>query len=161
MTASADELDRRFLRQAIDLADASVKEGGGPFGAVVVRDGQVLGVGTNRVVAECDPSAHAEVLAIRAACRRVGDFRLTGATLYTSCRPCPMCESAIHWARLGRVVYGASAALAVAAGFDDEAIRSELGQLADGGQIPIIQLELPEAERPFTSWNGKRDRVEY
>ena len=111
--------DAAWLSRAVALAVDNVDEGGGPFGALVVREGALLSTGVNRVVPDLDPTAHAEVVAIRAACRELGDFALGGATLYSSCEPCPLCLAAALWSRLDRVVYAASRDDAVAAGFDD------------------------------------------
>src|SRR5205085_9729049 len=111
--------DEGWLSQAVALATANVADGGGPFGAVVVRAGVVIGTGQNRVTRDNDPTAHAEVQAIRAACRSIGDFSLVGATVYTSCEPCPLCLAACLWARVDRVLYAANRDDATRAGFDD------------------------------------------
>jgi len=131
--------DRDFLRQAIDLANRSVDEGGGPFGAVIVRKGLVIGRGNNRVTLDNDPTAHAEVQAIRDACRKEKDFSLSGSVLYASCEPCPMCMAAIYWARIERVVFAASGEDASHAGFDDRWIARELCQPYAERSLPVEQ----------------------
>jgi len=150
-----------YLREAIALAQQSVAAGGGPFGAVVVRDGQVIGRGQNRVTLDNDPTAHAEVVAIRAACQQLGSFDLRGCELYASCEPCPMCLSALLWARIDGLWYGASAADAAAAGFDDLAIYQELRLAVGERRLPSQQLLWEEAQAPFVLWCQKGDRVEY
>jgi len=153
--------DRRFLQEAIALAERSVTEGGGPFGALVVRDGAVLGRGANGVTRHLDPTAHAEVMAIRTACREVEDFALTGATLYVSCEPCPMCLAAAYWARIARIVYAATAADAAAAGFDDTRIARELSLPKEARVLPMERVVLEGAEAPFRRWRETPDRIDY
>jgi tRNA(Arg) A34 adenosine deaminase TadA len=148
--------------EAIALARRSVEEGaGGPFGALVVREGRILGRGRNRVVADCDPTAHAEVLAIRAACAALGAFQLGGAVLYASCEPCPMCLAAAHWAGLAGVVYAAEAADAAALGFADAEIREILAGRADGRAMPRAQIMRAEALEVFRLWAQSPLRVPY
>ncbi len=152
----------RFIQQALHLAADSARSGrGGPFGALVVRDGEVIGQGCNGVTSALDPTAHAEVVAIRAACRRVGDFRLDGALLYASCMPCPMCYAAIYWARIDRVYYAASGELAAAAGFDDLVIAASLQQAPELRAVPCRRLPAADAEEPFRIWRELPERVEY
>ncbi|MCU0835583.1 MAG: nucleoside deaminase [Chromatiaceae bacterium] len=154
--------DRWYMIEAIALARRSVEEGaGGPFGALLVRDGRVLGRGRNRVVADCDPTAHAEVLAIREACVALGVFHLAGATLYASCEPCPMCLAAAHWAQLARVVYAAEAADAAALGFADGAIRDILAGRAEDRMMPRAQMMRAEALEVFRLWRQSPLRVPY
>ncbi|AWB96059.1 tRNA-specific adenosine deaminase [Agromyces badenianii] len=153
-----------YLARAVDLATANVERGGGPFGAIVVAaDGRVF-EGVNRVTANLDPTAHAEVTAIRAACQGLGTFDLGGATLYTSCEPCPMCLGASLWARLGRVYFAADREDAAAAGFDDAAFyRYFEGGEEDRRSMPVGSIEL-DAERriaPFTAWRENAGRVDY
>jgi len=152
--------DAVFIAQAIDLAVASVERGGGPFGAVVVLDGEVIGRGSNCVTLHNDPTAHAEVQAIRDACRNIDDFSLAGATLYASCEPCPMCLSAIYWARLERLVYAATATEAAAAGFDDSLIAQELQLPAAARRIETRRLA-GDGDAPFRRWREKEDKVRY
>ncbi len=149
------------MRRAIALSCAAVAAGGGPFGAVVVRDGVVLGEGQNRVVPDADPTAHAEVVALRAACAALGTHDLSGAVLYTSCEPCPMCLSAAWWARVGSVVFGNDRADAAAIGFDDAAIYEEVAAPLDTRRLPIRRLLATEAAEGFRLWAAKPDRVGY
>ncbi|MSR29258.1 MAG: nucleoside deaminase [Phycisphaerales bacterium] len=161
MSASQSELDAAFLRRAIELSVANVAAGGGPFGAVIVRDAAVIGEGSNRVTSSNDPTAHAEVEAIRAACRAASKFTLAGATIYASCEPCPMCLSAIYWARIDRIVFGGTRADAAAIDFDDDFIYRELALPAVERAIPATQLLRDEAITAFRKWREKADRVAY
>lgn len=150
------------MQQAIALATANVKDGrGGPFGAVVVRDGAVLATGVNLVTSTNDPTAHAEVVAVREACRKLDHFQLRGCVVYTSCEPCPMCMSALYWSRCDAVFYGNSAADAADIGFDDAFLYREL-------KLPILERSLPmqrmlakEALESFNVWRTKPDKIEY
>ncbi|MEW6073882.1 MAG: nucleoside deaminase [Planctomycetota bacterium] len=153
--------DAGFLREAIALAVASVGEGGGPFGAVIVREGRVVARAANRVVPAADPTAHAEILAIRAAARVLGTHDLSGCTLYASAEPCPMCHGAIHWARLARVVHAADHAAAAAAGFDDALLLGELRLPAAARARRFERLLAAEGAAPFAAWAAKADRVPY
>jgi tRNA(Arg) A34 adenosine deaminase TadA len=151
-----------FMQQAIRLATENVTSGnGGPFGCVIVRDGQVIATGVNRVTADHDPTAHAEVNAIRAACRSLGTFQLTGCEIYSSCEPCPMCLSAIYWARCSAIYYGNSAADAAAIGFSDALIYSELKRPLTDRAIPIHSLLTAEAAASFDAWRASPNRIEY
>lgn len=152
--------DERFLAEAIALAESSVEQGGGPFGAVVVKGGEVIGRGSNSVTLNNDPTAHAEMEAIRDACRQIGDFSLADATLYASCEPCPMCLSAIYWARLERVVYAAVREDAAAAGFDDGLIARELQLPQEGRLVKMHHLNV-SAATPFEKWRQKADKMRY
>ncbi len=154
--------DEHFLQEALKLALRSVREeDGGPFGALVVRDGEVLGRGINRVTASHDPTAHAEIEAIRMACQALGDHQLSGATLYCSCEPCPMCLGAIYWARAERIVYAADRQEAAEAGFDDNLIYEEIGRAPDQRRIPSLRLALDERLEAFRLWADKEDKIEY
>jgi tRNA(Arg) A34 adenosine deaminase TadA len=151
-----------FLQEALDLAVENVESGlGGPFAALVVEDGTVLATGTNRVTTVQDPTAHAEITAIRAACKERGHFALDGCTLYSTCEPCPMCLGAIYWARLDRVVYAASRTDAAEAGFDDDHIYQEIDKPPADRVLPMEQQLADEAHRPFDAWADYDDRVEY
>ena len=151
-----------FLRQAIALATQNVVSGaGGPFAAVIVRNGKIVGEGVNTVTATNDPTAHGEVNAIRAAAKALGTFTLAGCELYTSCEPCPMCLSACYWARLDAVYYGACAADAARAGFDDAFLYDELRKTASGRQLPSTQLLGDEAWASFRAWLDSPDKIEY
>ena len=153
--------DERWLREAIRLATENVAAGGGPFGAVVVRDGVLLGSGQNRVTREHDPTAHAEVEAIRAACRALGDFRLTGATVYSSCEPCPLCLTATLWSRASRVVYAADRHDAARAGFDDREFYDLLERDRATWPMPVVGHRLDGCEAPMSAWLAAVDRVRY
>lgn len=154
------DADQQWLTAAIDLAVENVGNGGGPFGAVVVRDDAVIGQGVNRVTAELDPTAHAEVVAIRRACRAVSDFSLAGATVYASCEPCPLCLSASLWARIPRVVYAADRHDAARAGFDD-AVFHEVMSATGPDLLDVVQIRLSAAQRPFAAWLSNPGRIPY
>jgi tRNA(Arg) A34 adenosine deaminase TadA len=154
--------DADHLARAIALArDAMRSNRGGPFGAVVVRDGVVLGEGANSVLATSDPTAHAEVVAIRAACAHIGTFRLDGATIYASSEPCPMCLAAIYWSRLERIVYAAACDVAAAAGFDDTFFYDELRLEPAARRVPMRQDDSPDARALFEEWKRKPDKTPY
>ena len=153
--------DRDFLEAAIALAVENVAVGGGPFAALVVRDGSVIARGVNRVTASADPTAHAEIVAIRAACAALGDFQLPGCILYSSCEPCPMCMGAIYWARPARVVYAATREEAAAAGFDDAHIYDELTRPPAARTLPMTHLDAVDAARPFDAWRATDEKTTY
>lgn len=159
--AMPDDSDSAFLQLAIDAAYASVSTRGGPFGAVIVRDGRVLGRGVNRVTETHDPTAHAEVLAIRAACEALADHTLRGATLYASTEPCPLCLAASYWARIERIVYGATRDDAARAGFDDAELYNELALPAIARRLRSTQLALPTAQAPLAAWIARTDKIPY
>jgi len=150
-----------FLTHAIELAINSAKKNGGPFGAVVVKDGKIIGEGHNQVTVNCDPSAHAEIIAIRAACKHINDHQLTDCTLYSSCEPCPMCMSAIYWARIPKLVYAATATDAAQAGFDDQFIVDELNKPYAQRSIIIEHSEHPMSNSSFEQWLSNSSRKEY
>jgi tRNA(Arg) A34 adenosine deaminase TadA len=151
-----------FLCRAITLATENVLSGaGGPFGAVIVRDGRIVAEGVNTVTAQLDPTAHAEVNAIRAAARSLGAFSLAGCELYTSCEPCPMCLAAAWWARLDAIYYGASAADAARAGFDDAVLYEELRKDNAERKLPATQLLSEEAWASFAAWLASADKIAY
>ena len=157
-----DEHHIAFLRHAIRIAADNVESGdGGPFGAVVAKNGQVIATGVNRVTATSDPTAHAEVMAVREACRILGDFRLAGCEIYCSSEPCPMCMGAIYWTRLDRIYYAASRFDAAAVGFDDQFIYDELAVDPASRGIPARRLLADEGRTPFEFWTAKQDRVDY
>ncbi len=154
--------DLVWLEHSIRLATENVANGGGPFGAVVVRDGQLVAEGQNRVTATLDPTAHAEVVAIRNACQAVGDFSLAGATLYSSCEPCPLCLSAALWARLDRVVFAADRNDAARAGFDDSAFYDLWSRERSTWDLPtVVSLRPENASAPFDAWLAQEERAEY
>jgi len=151
-----------FLQRAIALAIENVNSGqGGPFAALIVKDGKIIAEGSNRVTSASDPTAHAEIEAIRQACRVLGSFQLSGCDLYASCEPCPMCFGAIYWARPDRVFYAATAADAAAAGFDDAFIYEELRRPPSDRRLAITQLLHPEALRPFQAWLSSSSKKPY
>ena len=150
------------MARAIQLAVENVRSGqGGPFGAVVVKDGSIIAEAANKVTATNDPTAHAEVLAIRQACQKLGLFELKTCELYTSCEPCPMCVGAIYWARLSRVYFGSLAADASRAGFDDSFIYHEIAQPHAQRGIPMIQMMHEEALAAFRAWEEKPNKIPY
>jgi guanine deaminase len=153
--------DEAWLADAVLLATENVAEGGGPFGALIVRDGTVLGTGQNRVTRDLDPTAHAEVTAIRVACRAIGDFSLAGATLYTSCEPCPLCVSAALWARIDRVVYAADRHDAARGGFDDSAFYDLFARDRSTWDTPVESIRLPQSAEPFDAWLATAARTAY
>ena len=150
-----------FLQRAIALATRSAQSDGGPFGAVVVHHGEIIGQGHNQVTRNCDPSAHAEIVAIRDACNRLGTHHLDGCTIYASCEPCPMCMSAIYWARIPTLIYAAASADAADAGFDDQFIYDELKKPYSERRIRIQQLERDAAQQSFTAWKNNQARTDY
>ena len=151
-----------FLRRAIALAIQNVDSGaGGPFAAVIVRDGKIVGEGVNTVTAALDPTAHGEVNAIRAACTALGAFSLAGCELYTSCEPCPMCLAACYWAHLDAIYYGASAADAARAGFDDAFLYEEFRKLQAARSLPATQILAGEAWSAFAAWIASPNKVQY
>jgi tRNA(Arg) A34 adenosine deaminase TadA len=153
---------KEFMRRAIALGMENVRTGaGGPFAAVIVKDGQVVAEGVNRVTATNDPTAHAEVVAIRAACHKLGDFQLAGCDLYTTCEPCPMCLGAIYWARPARVFYACVAADAAAVGFDDAFIYEELNRAHAERQVPMQQLLREESLAIFSLWQQQEKKTPY
>jgi guanine deaminase len=149
------------LREAIRLAAESVSENGGPFGAIVVRDGKIVGRGKNRVTASQDPTAHAEVVAIRDACATLGSHQLEGCELYSSSEPCPMCLGAIYWARPDAVYFANERAEAAAAGFDDAFIYDEIELLPGDRRIRMHRVEVDGAREPFLLWQTNTERVDY
>lgn len=153
--------DEEWLELAVALALRNIEEGGGPFGAVVARGGVLLAEGVNRVTATLDPTAHAEVVAIRAACVATGDFALEGTTLYASCEPCPLCLSAALWGHVGRVVFAATRHDAAAAGFDDARWHNLLSSSTDGWPFPIERVGVPSAAQPFEAWLAHAGRTPY
>lgn len=153
--------DKCFMQQAIDLSIENVANGGGPFGAVIVRDGEVVATGVNRVTANNDPTAHAEVSAIRAACQKEGSFKLEGCTIYTSCEPCPMCLSAIYWAGLSRICFANTKQDAEDINFGDKFIYEEIERPVSERAIPTESFMREEALQAFRAWEEKTDKIKY
>jgi tRNA(Arg) A34 adenosine deaminase TadA len=158
-----DEKQRyQFMRHAVRLSAERMREGaGGPFGAIIVKEGEVVSEGWNCVTSTNDPTAHAEVTAIRRACEALGTFSLKGCEIFSSCEPCPMCLAAIYWARLDRVTFASSREEAAAIGFDDALIYGEVSKPVADRVIPMIKLALPEAEAVFAEWQAKADKIRY
>jgi guanine deaminase len=155
-------MSNAFMARAIELSIENVRSGrGGPFGAVVVRGGKIIAEGVNCVTAVNDPTAHAEVVAIREACKKLGVFELKDCDMYTSCEPCPMCLGAIYWARPARVYFGSTAADASNAGFDDSFIYNEIPQPHADRKIPMIQMMRDEALEAFRTWQRQPNKVPY
>jgi tRNA(Arg) A34 adenosine deaminase TadA len=160
MTPAAEH--QSFMRRAIDLSRIHMEAGeGGPFGAVVVKDGQVIGEGWNRVTSTCDPTAHAEVVAIREACNQLRAFSLKGCQIYTSCEPCPMCLAAIYWARLDAMWYANTRADAAAIQFDDDWLYQEVALPIQERSLPTTSLLREEAQTVFRAWEAKADKIRY
>ena len=153
--------ENKFMRMAIELSKESVRRGGGPFGAVIVRDGEVVATGSNSGTILNDPTAHAEVSAIRAACSAVGDFNLKGCEIYSSCEPCPMCLSAIYWAGIEKIYYAGTRSDAAAIGFDDDFIYDQIPLAPAKRTIPSLPLMRAEGLEAFRLWEQKEDKVEY
>jgi guanine deaminase len=150
------------MRRAIELAQRGVDDGlGGPFGCVIVKNGEIVGEGCNEVTSTNDPTAHAEVVAVREACRNLNSFQLTGCDVYTSCEPCPMCLGAIYWARPARIFVAGTREDAAAAGFDDELFYGEIEKPNDDRQLKMESLLREESQKVFESWLQKPDKVEY
>jgi guanine deaminase len=155
------ETPQDFIRQAIALAAENAQQGGGPFGAMVVKDGKVVATGVNQVIASLDPTAHAEVAAIRKACSALGTYQLDGCELYASCEPCPMCLGAIYWARIDRFYYAVSRVEAANAGFDDAFIYDEMGVEPGQRTIEGKMLFSPQGVLPFEEWGRNLNRMLY
>ena len=153
--------ENKFMRMAIELSKESVARGGGPFGAVIVRNGEVVATGSNSVTLLNDPTAHAEVCAIRAACSKLGTFDLSGCIIYTSCEPCPMCLGAIYWARLDKIYYGNNREDAAKIGFDDDFIYKEIELKPEMRSLPSEILMQEKAMEAFKMWAEKEDKAEY
>jgi tRNA(Arg) A34 adenosine deaminase TadA len=157
-----ERFQEKFLREAIRLAEENIHTGvGGPFGAVVVKDGEIIAKGSNHVTSHNDPTAHAEVVAIREACKVLNDFQLTGCELYTSCEPCPMCLGAIYWARPDRFYYAGNKKDAADAGFDDSFIYEEIPLPPEKRSIPGKQALQHEAVKVFKIWTETENKTEY
>jgi tRNA(Arg) A34 adenosine deaminase TadA len=156
------EQNDQFMRRAIELARQGVDaNAGGPFGAVVVKDGRIIGEGNNRVTSLNDPTAHAEIIAIREACTAVNSFQLDGCEIYTSCEPCPMCLGAIYWARPAKVFFACTREDAAVIGFDDDFIYQELEKANEDREMVLVTMMRDEALEVFKSWASKPDKIEY
>lgn len=153
--------DRDLMRKAIELSIENIKNGGGPFGAVIAKDGDIIATGTNRVTADNDPTAHAEVNAIRKACQSLKTFDLSGCTIYTSCEPCPMCLAAIYWAHIDKIYYGNNKKDAADIGFDDSYIYDELNLPVEKRTKLMNELLPGEAIKAFQLWANTEEKTEY
>ena len=149
------------MQNAIELTIENAENGGGPFGAVIAKNGEIIATGVNRVTASCDPTAHAEVSAIRAAAAKLGTFDLSGYEIYTSCEPCPMCLGAIYWARLDKMYYANNKTDAKNIGFDDSFIYDELELKPENRKLPSEVMLREEAIKAFEAWSSKTDKIEY
>lgn len=154
-------MKKEYMRKAIELSAENIRNGGGPFGAVIVRGDEIVATGVNRVTCNCDPTAHAEVSAIRAASAKLGTFDLSGCEIYTSCEPCPMCLGAIYWAHLDKIYYANTKADAKAIDFDDSFIYDELELKPEERHLPSEQLMYDEAFKVFEQWRDMEDKVKY
>lgn len=155
------ETDRRFMKMAARIAEENIDKGGGPFGAVIVKDGEVLATGANTVTLSNDPTAHAEVNAIRSACRSTGNFSLKGCTIYSSCEPCPMCLSALYWAGVSKIYFGNTQEDAAAINFSDEFIYQELAKPRLRRSLPCIHIANDDTIKAFEKWAQKDDKIVY
>ncbi len=159
---ASDNYSQQFMREAIDLSLQNVRVNkGGPFAAVIVKDGKIIARGTNLVTSSNDPTAHAEIIAIREACRTLNTFRLAGCEIYTSCEPCPMCLGAIYWARLDRIYFANSRIDAAKIGFDDKLIYREIPLPASRRKIPTVRLLEKQALMAFREWERTKDKTTY
>ena len=154
-------MNNEFMLKAISLSIESVKTGGGPFGSIIVKDNKIISEGFNKVTTTNDPTAHGEIVAIREACKKLNNFNLNGSELYSSCEPCPMCLSAIYWARIDKIYYANTRKDAQKIDFDDSLIYSEFSKNIDERKIPMIQIMRNEALKAFELWDKKTDKVKY
>ena len=154
-------MHKKFMKKAIALSVENVKKGGGPFGAVIVKDGRIIATGTNGVTRHNDPTAHAEVSAIRKASKKLGTFNLEGCVIYTSCEPCPMCLGAVYWAHLDKMYYGNTKTDAKNIGFDDSFIYDEIDLKPEKRKLKSEQILADEAIKAFEAWTNKEDKTEY
>jgi len=161
MTLGFMNYNKKFMRKAIALSIENIQNGGGPFGAIIVKDGKIVATGVNRVTANTDPTAHAEVNAIRKASKKLGTYDLSGCEIYTSCEPCPMCLGAVYWAHLDKMYFGNSKTDAKNIGFDDSFIYDEMELKPENRQVKTIQLLPEEAIKAFDTWVNSKDKVEY
>jgi len=154
-------MKNQFMKRAIELSIESVNNGGGPFGCVIVKNEKIISAGSNKVTSSNDPTAHGEIVAIREACKKINNFSLSGCELYSTCEPCPMCLSAIYWARIDKIYYANTRKDAQKIDFDDSLIYSEFKKNIDERKIPMIQMMRDEALKAFELWDKKKDKVKY
>ena len=155
------DLKKKFMLRAIELSIESASSDGGPFGCVIVKGGHIIAEGSNEVTKNNDPTAHAEIVTIRNACKNLNTFNLNGTEMYTSCEPCPMCLSAIYWAHIDKIYYGNTRVDAAKIGFDDNFIYNELSKDLSIRKIPMKQINKDEAKKAFLDWEAKIDKIEY
>ena len=154
-------LKNNFMLRAIELSVNSANNAGGPFGCVIVKDNKIIAEGSNKVTSSNDPTAHAEIVAIRDACQKLNTYNLSDSDLYSSCEPCPMCLSAIYWSHIGNIFYANTRDDAKKINFDDSFIYSEFSKKIEDRKIPIKQMLRDEALKAFELWNQKTDKIEY
>ena len=154
-------MKNEFMKRAIELSIEGVNKGGGPFGCVIIKDNKIVAEGSNKVVPTKDPTAHGEIVAIREACKKLNNFNLKGCELYSTCEPCPMCLSAIYWARIDKIYYANTREDAKKIDFDDSLIYSEFQKDINERKIPMIQMMRSEALKAFELWDKKTDKVKY
>ena len=154
-------MKNEFMKKAIELSIENINKGGGPFACVIVKDNKIIAEGSNKVTTTNDPTAHGEIIAIREACKKLNDFSLKGCDLYSTCEPCPMCLSAIYWARINKIYYANTRKDAQKIDFDDSLIYSELKKTIKERKIPMIQMMRSEALKAFELWDRKTDKVKY
>ena len=154
-------MKNEFMKRAIELSVENVDKGGGPFGSVIVKNNKIIAEGANKVTTTNDPTAHGEIVAIREACKKLNNFNLNGSELYSSCEPCPMCLSAIYWARISKIYFANSREDARKINFDDSLIYSELKKNINERKIPMVQIMRDEALKAFELWDKKKDKVKY
>ena len=154
-------MKKEFMKMAIELSIESVNKNGGPFGCVIVKNNKVIAKGSNKVTSTNDPTAHGEIVAIREACKKLNNFNLNGSELYSTCEPCPMCLSAIYWARISKIYYANTREDAQKIDFDDSFIYSEFEKKIKERKIPMIQMMRNEALKAFELWDKKTDKVKY
>ena len=153
--------NKKFMRRAIELSINSIKSNGGPFGCVIVKNNKIIAEGSNEVTNTNDPTAHAEIVTIRKACKSLNHFNLEGTEMYTSCEPCPMCLSAIYWSHIDKVFFGNTRLDAAKIGFDDNFIYDEFSKDIEIRKIPLVQILKEEAKEAFNIWEKKLDKIEY
>ena len=154
-------MKNEFMKRAIELSIQNINKGGGPFACVIVRDNNIVGEGSNKVTPTNDPTAHGEIVAIREACKKLNNFTLNGCELYSTCEPCPMCLSAIYWARIDKIYYANTRDDARKIDFDDSLIYSEIHKKINERKIPMVQIMRNEALKAFELWDKKTDKVKY
>ena len=154
-------MKNEFMKKAIELSIENINKGGGPFGCVIVKDNKIIAEGSNKVTTTNDPTAHGEIIAIREACKKLNDFSLNGCELYSTCEPCPMCLSAIYWARINKIYYANTREDAQKIDFDDSLIYSELDKKINERKISMTQMMRNEALKAFELWDKKTDKIKY